>query len=326
MVSLLVCPRLVAKISVYPEQIILSQGDRVFAVANNDNSSAILQQLFLMMDGTNSWQFLQQKFFPQNPDLLDKIVLDLDERGFIDDVDLPNSNGIDTVLELKELSRELLAKNNAQHTFWQKVAAADSDRAIKIISGMAIEQYHLLTNQCYFNSAILGFSSSIAIRELLNERYCDRYKQTEILLEALNAIGINAEDARNIVPLPQTTAICHALTYCANFEPMFFLTTIETLEKQIIESFLSCWKLGKQLNLSSSFLQPIEKFTSCAIAQDVENLTEDIFQHFPRIDSVTKARLRGKTILFWEMYDNFYKGVWNGYTSATNLCRRIETI
>ena len=326
-ISPLFRPRLSCKVSLYPEQIVFSQGDRAFAVTINDQSPTALQKLFLMMDGTKSLGELQQQFFPQDPDILSNIVQDLDEQGLIHDATPFSINsGINTILELEALTSKLLVKNSAQECFWQQIKSADKEIAIKVLSGLAIEYSYFFSQQYCFNALSFSFPSSPKIQQLINQYYWRKYGQDKILLEALNAIGISQEDLTNSIPLPQTTALVHALTFWANFEPIFFLTTLEAIATQTLESLTSCLQISEQLELDSAWLNPIRRLIDSKLKSEPEHFTRLIFEEIPHLDQITKQRFKGQTHLFWEIYASFYQGIWDYYSFAPNLLRRIESI
>ena len=325
-ISPLFRPRLSCKVSLYPEQIVFFQGDRSLAVTINDQSPTALQKLFLMMDGTKSLGELQQQFFPQDPDILSNIVQDLDEQGLIDDATPFSINsGINAILELEALTTKLLVKHAAQECFWQQIASADREIAIKVLSGLAIEYYHFCSQQFCFAASNFSFPSSHKIQQLINQYYWRKYGQDEILLEALNTINISQEDLTNSIPLPQTTALVHSLTFWANFEPIFFLTTLEAIATQTLESFTSCLQISEQLELKSAWLNPIKRLIDTKLKLEPENLTRLIFQEIPHLEQLTKERFKGQTHLFWEIYASFYQAIWDYYSSAQNLsCRSSE--
>lgn len=326
-ISPLFRPRLFCKISLYPEQIVFSQGDRALAVTIKDQSPTALQKLFLMMDGTKSLGELQQQFFPKNPDILSQIVQDLEEQRLINDAtQLSMNSGINGVLELEALTTKLLAKNAAQECFWQQIASTDREIAIKVLSGLAIEYYYFFSHHCCFDTPSFSFPSSRKIQQLINQRYQIKYGQDKILLEALNGIGISQDDLTNSIPLPQTMALAHTLTFWANFEPIFFLTTLESIATQTLESFTSCLQISEQLELESAWLNPIRRLIDTKLQPEPEHLTRLIFEEIPHLDQITKQRLKGQTHLFWEIYASFYQAILDYYSSAPNLLRRIESI
>ncbi|GAB4540743.1 MAG: hypothetical protein Tsb0014_32200 [Pleurocapsa sp.] len=320
-------PRLACKVNIYPEQIILVQGDRNIAWDINGQSPIALQKLFLMLDGKRSIRELQQQFFSQNPDIIINLIKDLDREGLIDDTtELNIDSGIDVILELEELTTQILNKNSAQNLFLQQLKSTNERQAISILSGLIIEHYHFLASRPAFDSVVLSFPQSKKIRQLLNERYCREYEQEKILLVALNGLGIRKENLVNVVPLPQTTALCHTLSFWANFEPIFFLTTLKFIAEQKLETFLSCLEIGKKLTLESSFIEPIKQLVKIQLKQQPESLNCLIFQEIPAIDRITKQHLKGQTYLFLEIYNNFYQAIGDYYSSEGNLLRTIEAI
>lgn len=102
------CPRLACKINLYKGQIILSQNGRDFDFPISMQSEETLLKLFSMMDGTKTLRELQQIFSPNDPEVINTIVRNLDEQGLIDDATQVRVNsGIDTLLELENLTKSL---------------------------------------------------------------------------------------------------------------------------------------------------------------------------------------------------------------------------
>lgn len=325
MINSLSRPQLACKVNFYPEQIVFAQGDRHVTLAIDGKSPVALEQLFLMMDGTKSVAELQQQFFPQNPDSLHNMIGDLDRQGLIDDAaELQLNPGSDTVRELQALTTKSIAQPTAQKLFWQQVAASETELAIKILTGWGREYYFYLTQQCCFDAAVLNFSSSSKIRQLVNQRYYHQQGQDAMLLEALNAMGISQTELKNTIPLPQTTALCNGLIYWANFEPIFFLTTLEALTTQKLNALQSCLQVGEQMELASAVLEPITRLHNITLEQKPKNLTSLIFAEIPHLEDSTKQRWQGQIHLFGEMQDNFYRAIWDYYSSAQNSQPRVD--
>ena len=338
MIDSLFRPRLACKVNFYPEQIVFTQGDRHVALAMAAKSSVALEKLFLMMDGTQTVEELQQQFFPQNPQPLHKIIGDLDRQGLIDDTaGLQFNSGTDTVRQLQAFTAKI-TQPIAQKLFWQQVATTEGELAIKVLAGWMREYYFYLTQQCCFTGAVLSFSSSSKIRQLINQHYCRQQGQDAMLLEALNAMEISQEELRDTIPLPQTTALVNGLTYWANFEPLFFLTTLESLTRQKQYDLQSCLQIGKQIELASTVVEPIQRLhdltleepknltgrTSPALEGRGQPLTSLIFAEIPHLEAETKQRWQGQIHLFGEMQDNFYRAIGDYYSSSQNSGRRVE--
>ncbi|AFZ24506.1 TENA/THI-4/PQQC family [Cylindrospermum stagnale PCC 7417] len=320
-------PLLACQVNLYQEQIILSQNDRNFAFQVKGQSRERLQKILLMMDGSHSLQELQEIFSPNKPEIINEIVRNLDKQGFLDEVAESRVNScIDTLLELEDLTNKLLDESLNENPFWKAINSTSFDLPMNILYGFAMEHYHLLSQNCYFYSPILSFHSSTEIRQLIKELYSQEYGQDELLLAALNTIGINREQLIEIMPLTETMAMYNALTYWANFEPLFLLSKLEVLverELKIIESYiLFC----ERVELDSSFIQPIKQLTNRKLNRESESLTRRIYQEIPQINGQMRQRLKGQTYLFVELYNNFYKSIWNHYANTSNLLQRVATI
>ncbi len=320
-------PKLACKVNCYQNKLIFSQDGRDFVVQINSQSGKILKKFFSLMDGTISLTELQQIFSVNNSELINTIVRHLDEHNLLDDVaQVRVHSGIDTLLELEDLTNELLNKQVDENLFLKSIQSVTSDLPINVLYGLAIENYHFLSRKCCFDSPGLGFQSSTKVRQLLNEYYYKEYGQDLLVMEALNAIGISVEELADTMPLPETMAMCNALTYWANFEPLFFLSTLGLLAGQTCKNFEFYIKACERVQLDSCFINPIRQLANTKLKLEEENLTRRIFQEIPHIDQETRQRFRGQTYLFVEIYNNFYTAIWNHYSSASHLLRRVSAI
>ncbi|NEO48920.1 MAG: hypothetical protein F6K55_34450 [Moorea sp. SIO4A3] len=321
-------PKLACKVNYYQDQLIFSQDGRDFAFQVNSQSGKILKKFISLMDGTKSMTELQQMFSANNSELINTIVRHLDEQNFLDDVAQVRVNsGIDTLLELEDLTTELLNQQVDENLFLKSIKSETSQLPINVIYGFIIEHYHFITQQCCFDSPGLSFQSSTKVRQLLNERYTQEYRQDqELVMAALNAIGISREQLADTMPLPETMGMCNALTYWANFEPLFFLSTLGFLAGQTRKNFEFYSKACERVELDSGFINPIRQLANSKLKLEPENLSRRIFQEIPHIDRQTKQRFRGQTYLFVEIYNNFYTAIWNHYSSASHLLRRVSAI
>lgn len=320
-------PRLACKVNIYKDQIILSQDGRDFGFQINGKSGETLQKLFSMMDGTRSINELRQIFSPNNPEFINTIVRHLSEQGLLDDLaQFRVHSGIDTLLELENLTNDLLDNSVVDNPFWNPIKSTASDLPINVLYGFAIENYHFLSRKCYFDSPVLGFQSSTKVRQLMNELYCREYGQDELLLEALNAIGISRDDLTETMPLPQTMAMCNGLAYWANEEPLFFFSTLGVLAAQTLKNFESYLKACERVELDSRFVAPLRELVNTKLKSEQENISRRIFQEILHIDKETRQRFRGQTYLLIEMYNNFHTAIWNHYSSPRNLLRRVSAI
>ncbi len=320
-------PRLACKVNIYSDRIILSQDGRNFEFQINGQSGEALQKLFSMMDGSKTLSELQQKLSPDRPEVINTIVRNLDEQGLLDDVaQLRVHSGIDTLLELEDLTNELLDKSVEENPFWKLINSTAPELPINVLYGFAIENYHFFSLKRSFQSPVLGFPSSTKIRYLLNEFYSQEYEQDELVMEALNVIGISHEELTDTMPLPETMAMCNGLAFWANFEPLFFLSTLGVLADRTFKNFQLYLRTCERLEVDSGFIDPMRQLVNTKLKREQENLTRRIFQEIPHIDRETRQRFRGQTYLFIEMYDNFHRAIGQYYSSATHLLRRVSAI
>lgn len=325
--STMLFPRLVCKINVYQDKIILSQNGREFSFPVNAQSGKALQKLFAMMDGTRSMGELQRICTPENPEAINAIVRDLDNWGLLDDVaPLQIDSGINALLELEELTSELIDQSVEKNLFWQLINPTAPKPPIQVLYGFAIEYYHFLSRRCCFQSPILSFPVSAQVRQSINQVYSQAYGQDQLLMEALNAIGISREELANTMPLPETMAMCNGLGFWANYEPIFYLSTLGVLSDSIFKNFELYLAAIEWLELEPDFVEPIRKLVNTKLENEWGNFSRSIFQEIPHIDRETRQRFRQQTHLFLEMYHNFYTAIGRYYSSAPSLLRRVEVI
>ncbi len=320
-------PRLICKINIYQDRIILSQDGREFSFPVNAQSGKALQKLFSMMNGTRSIGELQRICTPDNPETINSIVRDLDNWGLLDDVaPLQIDSGIEALLELEELTSELLDQSVEKNLFWQLINPTAPKPPIQVLYGFAIEYYHFFSRRCCFQSPILSFSASAQVRQSIDEVYSQAYGQDLLLMEALNAIGISREELTNTMPLPETMAMCNGLGFWASYEPIFYLSTLGVLSDSMFKNFELYLAAIEWLELEPDFIEPIRKLVNTKLKNERGNLSRAIFQEIPHIDRETRQRFRQQTYLFLEMYHNFYTAIGRYYSSASNLLRRVAVI
>ncbi len=320
-------PRLVCKVNIYKDRIILSQDGREFGFPADAQSGKALQKLFSMMDGTRSIDELQQICSPNNPEVINTIVRDLDNQGLLDDVvALQTSSGIDALSELEELTCELLDQSVEKNLFWQLINPTAPKPPTGVLYGFAIEYYHFFSRRCCFQSPILSFPASAQVRQSIDGFYSQAYGQDQLLMEALNAIGISREELTDTMALPETMAMCNGLAFWANYEPLFFLSTLGVLVDSTLKNFELYLAASEWLELEPGFIEPIRKLVNTKLKNERGNLSHCIFQEIPHIDRETRQRFRQQTYLFVEMYNNFYTAIGRHYSSTPELLRRVSVI
>ena len=312
-------PRLACKVNIYQDRIIFSRDGREFGFYANPQSGKALQKLLLMMDGNRSIAELQQICAPNNPEIINTIVRDLEEQGLLDDVvPLKGKSGTDALGEIEKLTRELLDQSIAENLTTTKIQ-------INILYGFAIEHYHLFSRRDYFQSPVLGFQASTKVRQLLNEFYSQAYGEDGLLMEALNGIGITSEDIIETMPLPETMAMCNGFAFWANYDPLFFLSNLGFLADNIFKNFELYLAALHRLELNPDFIEPIEKLVKTKL-KNKHNISHPIFEEIPYIDRETKQRFRQQTYLFLEIYNNFYTAIVSHYSSCPDVLRRVSVI
>ncbi len=320
-------PDLACKINFYQEQIIFAQDGREFGFKVDERSRRKLEKLFSMMDGTNSIEKLQQIFFTHQPEVINSIVQTLDEQGFLDGItEIKLNSGLDTLRELQDFSKDLLDKNFKSNQLWQSINLKIDNLPLNILYGFAIEHYYLFSHKCSCETSLLNWQNSAKVRKLMNKVYFQEYGQEELLIQALKTININHEKLINTMPLPETMGLVNALSYWANFEPLFYFVTLEILSSQTWQNFELYLKTCEEIKLDSSFIAPIRELVNTKLPSKLEKTAYQIFQEICHIDRETRKRFRSQTHLFIEMYNNFYEAIWNHYSSSEILLRQVSAI
>ncbi|MBV6627146.1 MAG: hypothetical protein KI793_30115 [Rivularia sp. (in: Bacteria)] len=319
-------PKLTASVNLYQNQIIFSQEGRDFAFQVNAQTEKALQKVLMMMDGTNSLTKLQTTFSPKNPESINTLLCYLDDKKLLDDADeIKINSGLDVLLELENLSYDLLQNKSYQNklTF---IIPDISNLSINLIYGFAIETYHLLAHQAYIDASTLSFQSSTEIRQLINQLYCQEYGQDEFLVDALNSIGIDNEDLMDTIPLPQTMAMFNSLAYWASFDSLFYFSILGFLANQNLNNFSDYLRACETLKVNYSFIKSIQNLINYFQKSKLENISHQIFQQISHIDEPTKQRWQRQIYLFIETYTTYNNAIFDYYSSNHSLLRRVSDI
>ncbi len=311
-------PRLIAEIQL---------GDTSVAVAD-DLPRAALERTLGRLDGEITIAEIAQSEPALSRQDLENLIESLDRAGVIDDVaPVEFRSGSEVILEIEEIVGKHCAATIFQNPFWQTCLAArqPGDVPEKLAAGMVIENWHFLFRESYFDAPVLSYVPNTAVRLLLNQFFSEEYGHDEILLRALNFVGLSREDMRDAIPLPETMGLCNALAFWAHSDPLFFFTTLGLLEGQGMkhDSFIeACERSG----LPDGLVGPLKIHSNININAAHGNLTRAIFREIKVIDDATVARLKRQVPLFVELYDSFYTGVWRYYTSDAPLLRRVSEL
>lgn len=316
-------PHLIYNLKVSNESIIIEQNGVDLALESEIIDSKDMLNLLKNLDGQKTILEIH-KSFPQIAlgDFLD-IIKELDKSALINNLNINFfKTGIEALLDLEDLLNDLLYSKIYQDTFWKKCQQESPDIPKNVLYGMAIEHYYFLTLQTYFDSPILGIQTTGKIHELMMEFFHDEYRHDKIILKALNSIGINEQDLKESMPLPSTLALCNALAFWSRNDPYFFFLILGTLEgKDLAED--TYIEVCKRIGLEQDFVKPIEAHANVNLTYQHGNLTRLIFKEIPHVDEFTFKHLKSQTHLFVEMYSNFYRDIWNHYSTTPSLLRNI---
>jgi hypothetical protein len=257
---------------------------------------------------------------------MDELITELDRHALLDEVTPPPfRTGLDVLLELEDVTNELLHETLYKNVFWQ--ACQENPEAIpaNVLYGVAIENYHFLRREVLFDAPALEYGSNARIREIINQFFCEEHRHDELLLRALETIGIDERALADTMPLPETMALCNALTYWSSWDPLFFFATLGVLEGRDIRTDTYI-EVCERVGLPKDFTGPIRKHSNVNLSHGHGNMSRLIFAEIPCVEVDTARRLRAQTHLFVEMYDGFYRAVWEHYKSASSLLRRVSEI
>ncbi|TDG18735.1 hypothetical protein EYW47_33400 [Paraburkholderia silviterrae] len=233
--------------------------------------------------------------------------------------------GFEALLEIEDLSNHLLYETLYRNEFWTNCSKATNpgDVPESVVYGMVIENYHFLFRESYFDAPVLSYVPNTKVRLAMNEFFSEEYGHDELLLKALNRIGISRDDLAHTIPLPQTMALCNGLAYWAHNDPLFFFTTLGILEGKDIrqDSFLDA---AFRIGIDPEFLRPVKAHSDINLQGEHGSLTRKIFSQIPVVDEETMKRMRTQTYLFVELYDAFYSAVWRHYSTAGEILRRVD--
>lgn len=313
--------RLLARVIVDDSgQVSLQQKGREFQVEASGLSGEALSRLLQNLDSESD------SLAHSDDESLKSLIEQLTLNGLVSPGAAPGGkSGMEALLELEDLANELLYKTLYKNVFWRNVHSTVDEIPINVLYGLAIENYHFLFRESWFDSPALSFLGSTRARLLMNEFYAEEYGHDELILKALNSIGISREDLADTIPLAETLALCNGLAYWARYDPVFFFTTLGILEGKDLQTdsyILSCERLG----LPESFVGPIRTHSNINVKGQHGNLSRMIFSAIPFVDMYSLSRMRAQTHLFIEMYDRFYEAVWQYYSTCSNLLRRCSDI
>ena len=315
-------PKLVGTVDHDGGEIVVRRSSGSFAIDLGEFTASGLT-LLRGMDGTATVEELAAAA-GVDPDAVRELVAELDRAYLLGaGHTAADRTGAEALLELEDLANELLHETLYRNEYWQAVHASPDPVPEKVLHGTAIENYHFLYRESWFDSPVLSFPYGHRARVLMNEFYVEEIGHDELLLRGISTLGISRDDLADTVPLPETMALCNALAWWARYDPLFFFTTLGVLEgKDLkVDSYLeACDRQG----IDEAFVRPIRAHAEINMRGEHGNLTRQIFASIPAVAGGDLARMRGLTHVFVEMYDAFYTGIWRYYSAPdTPLLRRL---
>jgi hypothetical protein len=139
------------------------------------------------------------------------------------------------ILAVEDVYNRLSSRTLQINPFWRNIVQSPQAVPEQVYYGMCIENYHLLFRESFFDSPILSYAWNRDVRQRINEFYCEELGHDRLLLQSLESIGLSGDELFASVPLPQTMALCHALSCWARHDPLFFFTTLGPLEGRDVE-------------------------------------------------------------------------------------------
>jgi hypothetical protein len=256
-----------------------------------------------------------------------RLYAELRDAGALIEID-PEAplSGLDAVLALEAEMDRLCARTLERNPFWRACLAAQNrgDLPDNVVVGMVIENWHFLHREAYFDAPVLGYVPNLGVRLRMNEFFAEEYGHDEILLRALEAVGIGREDMHDAAPLPATLGLCNALAYWSHFDPMFFFVTMGLLEGQGLrsDSFLDACE---RMRWPEAFVGPLRAHSQLNIEGEHGNLTRQLFSQIPVVPAAEVRRLRAMLPLFVDVYDGLYRDVHAHYSRVAEPLRRVSS-
>jgi len=257
---------------------------------------------------------------------VERLVSALDSQGLLSDAaPVTAAAGTTVLLELEDLTSRLLYETLYRNPYWQAMQQTSQPVPEQVLYGTIVENYHFLFRESWFDAPVLSYPYSRGARVHLIEFFAEETGHDELILRSLVRLGYSRDDLADTLPLQSTAALCNALAWWSRTDPLFFITTIGVLEGRdlAVDSFvLACERQG----IDPLVVGPMRRHSEINLQGGHGSLTRQVFAEIPAVDAATVARLHAQTHLFVELYDNFYRGIWEHYLTAPALLRRISVL
>jgi hypothetical protein len=316
-------PRLKCQVSLYPDAIILSQKEYHYRLPCQAQTISRLQKLLSSIDGTHNLQELQQQFAPENPEYINQFIQQLATRELVEEGKSHRSDLRQySILKWEELFADRLSKKLQQQPLHHFAATPPTN----ITYGFALEYYHLLAQSNCFYTPLLHFQKSTKIRDYFNQFYSQTNRQSELLLHGFLGLGNTSEDIENLIPLPETVALCNALIYWAYSDPLFCMSLLAIWEVQLIKT----WEIYlNQLNPASvnpTFIAAIQQFVQLRQQTQPECLRHLIISELSHEDHSILEPFQRQIHLFIELTQNFHTAIESNYRLHPYSARQLSAI
>lgn len=314
-------PRLKCQVSFYSDAIVLSQNSLSYRLSCHNQNQAGLQKLFLMMDGSHHVQELKQQL--ASSETFEALAQQLAAQGLIEDAKHKTPDfRQNSILKWEELFAGRLSKKLEQQPL-QFLAASPP---VNVIYGFALEHYHLLTQSSNFYGPLLHLQQSSKIRKFLNRYYCKVNEQDELLFQGLQGLGIHRDDLLTTLQLPETIALCNALIFWANSDPLFCLSVLGIWEVQQIQTWEFYLKSLDPSQSDSLFLAAMQQFVQLKRQAQPERLKHLIISELSPFEETILEKFQRQIHLFIELNANFYTAISTAYKYSTSLLRPLTAI
>ncbi|NDL64750.1 iron-containing redox enzyme family protein [Acerihabitans arboris] len=231
-------------------------------------------------------------------------------------------SGKEAILEIEDVQNRLMDKSLYNNIFWKK-CNTPSEIPENVFVGVAIENYHLLARGSSFDAHALYFHGCRKTRQAMNTVFCNENGHAEIILSALTLLGMDEQDIINSVPLPETLGLANSLAYWSANDPLFFFSTMEVIEGKDAEVDSYVIAMEQSGRMDGQFVEKIKSHSIINMEHNHTSFGRQLFANIPVISRDALIKMKRQTHLFVELYDAYYRAIWNYYSHSHTLLRLI---
>lgn len=304
--------------------ITLIEGSTEYQVTSDNKNVANIKDILRVLDGSSPYGEIRKQFV--DPSFADEFVLALYDAGLAKTNNSATEymSGSAALAAIEDHQFSMLYDVLYHNRFW--VACKNPQSIPKnVLLGMAIENYHFLYRESWFDTPVLSYLGNETARLAMNRFYGEEYGHDELIFEAITQLGVTRDNVRDIQPLPQTLALCNCLSHWAATDPLFFFSTLGVLEGKDpqIDTFVKT--MEQSAKIDRSFIEPIHQHALINIEGKHGALTTEIFDSIDVIQNQDVRRMIKKTKIFIDLYDDFYSAVWDYYSNESNPVLRFPS-